>query len=73
MDRSHDGCKRRLLYRTDPGKRIRRVTDRRQTEKIWASGNWEALISFKVFFSIGLFIFSLFIPKIIKKFKGEGK
>jgi hypothetical protein len=29
------------------------------------------LISFKVFFSIALFIFSFFIPKIIKKFKGE--
>jgi hypothetical protein len=29
------------------------------------------LISFKVFFSIGLFVFSLFIPKIIKKIKGE--
>jgi hypothetical protein len=28
-------------------------------------------LSFKVFFSIGLFIFSLFIPKIIKKIKGE--
>jgi uncharacterized membrane protein YdjX (TVP38/TMEM64 family) len=40
-------------------------------KEIWASGNWGELISFKVFFSIGLFIFSLFIPKIIKKFKGE--
>ncbi|RTZ96890.1 MAG: TVP38/TMEM64 family protein [Deltaproteobacteria bacterium] len=38
---------------------------------VWASGNWEDLVSFKVFFSIGLFIFSFFIPKIIKKFKGE--
>ncbi len=38
---------------------------------VWASGNWGELISFKVFFSIGLFIFSFFIPKIIKKFKGE--
>jgi len=38
---------------------------------VWASGNWEELISFKVFFSIGLFIFSFFIPKIIKKVKGE--
>jgi len=38
---------------------------------VWASGNWEKLISFKVFFSIGLFIFSFFIPKIIKKIKGE--
>ena len=38
---------------------------------VWASGNWEELISFKVFFSIGLFIFSFFIPKIIKRMKGE--
>ena len=36
---------------------------------VWASGNWGELISFKVFFSIGLFIFSFFIPKIIKKIK----
>jgi len=34
---------------------------------VWASGNWAELISFKVFFSIALFIFSFFIPKIIKK------
>ena len=38
---------------------------------IWASGEWGQLISFKVFFSIGLFAFSFFIPKIIKKIKGE--
>jgi len=38
---------------------------------VWTSGNWGELISFKVFFSIVLFIFSLFIPKIIKKIKGE--
>ena len=38
---------------------------------VWASGNWEELISFKVFFSIGLFIFSFFIPKIIKRIRGE--
>jgi uncharacterized membrane protein YdjX (TVP38/TMEM64 family) len=35
------------------------------------SGNWGALLSFKIFFVIGLFIFSFFIPKIIKKIKGE--
>ncbi len=35
---------------------------------VWASGNWGELISFKVFFSIGLFILSFFIPRIIKKF-----
>ena len=38
---------------------------------VWASGNWGELLSFKVFFSIGLFIFSFFIPKIIKKIKRE--
>jgi len=40
-------------------------------KEIWASGNWSQLISLRVFFSVGLFIFSLFIPKIIKKIKGE--
>jgi uncharacterized membrane protein YdjX (TVP38/TMEM64 family) len=36
-------------------------------KEVWSSGNWGELISFKVFFSIGLFIFSFFIPKLIKK------
>jgi uncharacterized membrane protein YdjX (TVP38/TMEM64 family) len=43
---------------------------------VWASGNWGQLISFRVFFSVGLFILSLFIPKIIKlifKRNEEGK
>ena len=40
-------------------------------KEVWASGNWAALISFKVFFSIGLFILSFFIPKIIKRIKRE--
>ena len=40
-------------------------------KEVWASGNWAELISFKVFFSIGLFVFSLFIPKIIKKIRGK--
>jgi len=40
-------------------------------KEVWASGNWGGLISFKVFFSVGLFIFSFFIPKIIKEIKGE--
>ena len=38
---------------------------------VLASGDWGQLISFKVFFSVGLFIFSFFLPKIIKKVKGE--
>jgi uncharacterized membrane protein YdjX (TVP38/TMEM64 family) len=40
-------------------------------KEIWASGNWGELVSFKVFFSVGLFIFSFFIPKIIRRIKGE--
>jgi len=40
-------------------------------KEVWTSGNWGEFLSFKVFFSVGLFIFSLFIPKIIKKIKGE--
>lgn len=38
---------------------------------VFASGNWSDLVSFKVFFSIALFVFSFFIPKIIKKIKGD--
>ena len=40
-------------------------------KEVWSSGNWAELVSFKVFFSIALFVFSFFIPKLIKKFKGE--
>jgi uncharacterized membrane protein YdjX (TVP38/TMEM64 family) len=40
-------------------------------KEVWASGNWGELLSVKVFFSVSLIIFSLFIPKIIKKIRGE--
>ena len=40
-------------------------------KEVWAGGDWGQLLSGKVFLSIGLFIFSLFIPKILKKFKKE--
>jgi uncharacterized membrane protein YdjX (TVP38/TMEM64 family) len=40
-------------------------------KEVWVSGNWGELLSFKIFFSIGLFGFSFFIPKIIKKIKSE--
>ncbi len=40
-------------------------------KQVWTSGDWGQLISFKVFFSVALFVFSFFIPKIIKKLKGE--
>ncbi len=38
---------------------------------VWVSGDWSQLLSFSVFFSLGLFIFSFFIPRIIKKIKKE--
>jgi len=40
-------------------------------KEIWTSGDWGQLFSFKVIFSVALFVFSFFIPKIIKKIKGE--
>ena len=40
-------------------------------KEVWASGNWGQLLSFKVFFSVGLFVFSFFIPKIIKNLRKE--
>jgi uncharacterized membrane protein YdjX (TVP38/TMEM64 family) len=33
---------------------------------IWAGGRWEELLSWDVFFSLALFIFSFFIPKLLK-------
>lgn len=40
-------------------------------KEVWAGGDWGQLLSWKVVFSLGLFIFSFFIPKIIKKIKKE--
>jgi uncharacterized membrane protein YdjX (TVP38/TMEM64 family) len=36
---------------------------------IWASGDWTGLISWKVMVSLSLFVFSFFIPKVIKRMK----
>ena len=38
-------------------------------KEVWVTGQWANLLSGKVFFSLGLFVFSLFIPKIINKLK----
>jgi uncharacterized membrane protein YdjX (TVP38/TMEM64 family) len=38
-------------------------------KEVWASGHWANLLTWKVFFSLGLFAFSLFIPKIINRLK----
>ena len=40
-------------------------------KEIWAGGDRSQLLSLKVFFSIALFVFSLFIPKIVKKVRRE--
>jgi len=40
-------------------------------KNVIVSGDWSQLISFEVFFSVALFVFSFFIPKIIKKFRGK--
>ena len=40
-------------------------------KEIWVSSQWERLLSWKVFFSIALFIFSFFIPRLLKMFKGR--
>lgn len=39
--------------------------------EVWISGNYAHLLSFKVFFAVALFIFSFFIPRIIRKIRGE--
>ncbi len=36
---------------------------------IWARGNWQELLSWKVFLSLSLFVFSFFIPKLLKMVK----
>ncbi len=42
-------------------------------KEVWASGRWAELISLKVALSLALFVFSLFIPKIIEKLKAAKK
>ncbi|MGB3221522.1 MAG: TVP38/TMEM64 family protein [Desulforhopalus sp.] len=36
---------------------------------VWASGQWEELLSWNVFLSLALFVFSFFIPKLLKMAK----
>jgi uncharacterized membrane protein YdjX (TVP38/TMEM64 family) len=40
-------------------------------KEVWAAGDWGQLLSFKVFLSIALLAFSLFIPKILKRLRKE--
>ncbi len=39
-------------------------------KEIWASGDWAQLASFRMLFCVALFVFSLFIPKLVKKIRG---
>ena len=39
-------------------------------KEVWVSGIWEDLIAFEVIFAVILFIFSFFIPMILKRVKG---
>lgn len=38
-------------------------------KEVWASGRWAELLSWKIFVSVCLFVFSFFIPKIIERIK----
>jgi len=38
-------------------------------KEVWADGRWEEILSWKIFLSLGLFVFSFFIPKIVEKVK----
>ncbi|HVO85355.1 MAG TPA: TVP38/TMEM64 family protein [Syntrophobacteria bacterium] len=38
---------------------------------VWLSGAWGELLSFKVFFAVGLFLFSLFIPRLVKRLRKD--
>jgi len=40
-------------------------------KEIWASGDWSRLLSSWVLFALGLFVFSFFIPAIVKMIKKE--
>jgi hypothetical protein len=40
---------------------------------VWSSGRWGGLLSWKILFSLGLFVFSFFIPKIIDRLRVSQK
>ena len=42
-------------------------------KEVWISGNWENLLTTKFYLSLGIFVFSFFIPIIIKKIKENGR
>ncbi len=42
-------------------------------KNVWSSGKWEKLVSLDVFFALALFVFSFFIPVILKKIRAGKK
>ncbi len=40
-------------------------------KEVWVSGMWENLVSLEIFFALILFIFSFFIPMILKRVKAR--
>ncbi len=40
-------------------------------KEVWSRGQWGGLLSSQVFSSLGLLVFSFFIPKIVQKFKAS--
>lgn len=40
--------------------------------EVWRSGDWWQLVGWKAAFSLGLFVGSFYIPKLIRKIKPEG-
>jgi uncharacterized membrane protein YdjX (TVP38/TMEM64 family) len=40
-------------------------------KEVWASGQWGELLSWKVFLSLGLFVLSFFIPRVLERLKAS--
>ena len=38
---------------------------------VWVSGDWQGLVSLEVFFASALFVFSFFVPMILKRITGR--
>jgi uncharacterized membrane protein YdjX (TVP38/TMEM64 family) len=39
-------------------------------KEVWISGQWERLISLEVGFAVAIYVFSFFIPMILKRVRG---
>ncbi|MCU0575051.1 MAG: TVP38/TMEM64 family protein [Syntrophobacteraceae bacterium] len=41
-------------------------------KEVWVSGQWGGLLSWKVFLSVALFVFSFFIPGMVERWRASG-